>query len=315
MKTRKYQLRLKGLASPSGTIPITALKEVCDLLLGAAERGLRLAVEGTSVKRGRLPAWLMKSMDLKLTGMKRGSTVLAIEAPMLGETAKEQIRQQDFWYIVPKAEDTALTLLARSVHDTTKEVLDSDAYDGGILDSLLQFKPFLKSSAERVELRCVNRPREHFKLGDEELAKIQRLKARTPEPQAFVISGLFNVIEHNKKRFHLLLSNGESLLGTIDSEYLNVEQMRQFWGKKVTIKGIVHFRPSRTPRLIEAQVIKAMEQGEEVFETLPQEPSQIEFVNSVREAAAAQKGWLKEVWGKWPGDEPIEELLAALNSN
>jgi hypothetical protein len=23
-------------------------------------------------------------------------------------------------------------------------------------------------------------------------------------------------------------------------------------------------------------------------------------------------GWLKEVWGKWPGDESIEELLAAL---
>jgi hypothetical protein len=22
--------------------------------------------------------------------------------------------------------------------------------------------------------------------------------------------------------------------------------------------------------------------------------------------------WLKEVWGKWPGDELIEELLAAL---
>jgi len=23
-------------------------------------------------------------------------------------------------------------------------------------------------------------------------------------------------------------------------------------------------------------------------------------------------GWLKEVWGKWPGDETVEELLAAL---
>ena len=23
-------------------------------------------------------------------------------------------------------------------------------------------------------------------------------------------------------------------------------------------------------------------------------------------------GWLKEVWGKWPGDETIEELLEAL---
>ena len=24
-------------------------------------------------------------------------------------------------------------------------------------------------------------------------------------------------------------------------------------------------------------------------------------------------GWLKQVWGKWPGDETIEELLALLD--
>jgi hypothetical protein len=29
---------------------------------------------------------------------------------------------------------------------------------------------------------------------------------------------------------------------------------------------------------------------------------------------APNPGWLKEVWGKWPGDESIEELLAALDS-
>lgn len=315
MKTLKYQLTLRGLASPSGTIPLKALTEVCGLLVEAAERGLRLAVEGNSVKRGRLPAWLTKSLDLKLTGMKKGSTVLNIEVPVLGQTAKERIGQQDFWYVVPKPDDTALTLLARSVHDTTAEILDSNSYDGGILDSLLQFKPFLKSYAEKIELRCVSRPRDNFKLDELEVEKIQRLKAKTPEPRAFVISGLFDVIEHNKRRFHLVLSNGESLLGTIDTEHLDVEHMRQFWGKKVTIKGIVHFRPSRKPRLIESQIIKAMEPGKEVFETLPQEPSQIEFVNSVRETAATQKGWLKEVWGRWPGDEPIEDLLAALNRN
>jgi len=27
---------------------------------------------------------------------------------------------------------------------------------------------------------------------------------------------------------------------------------------------------------------------------------------------APNPGWLKEVWGKWPGDESIEELLLAL---
>ena len=315
MKTRKYQLKLTGLVSPSGTISLKALQDICDLLLEAAERGLRLAVEGTSVKRGRLPVWLSKSLDLKLVALNKGSTVLAIEAPLLGQTAKEYIRQQDFWYVVPKLEDTALTFLAKSIHDTTAEDLESNSYDNGILDSLLQFKPFLKGSAEKVELRCLSRPGERFKLDEPELAKIQRLKARIPEPRAFVISGLFDVIEHNKKRFHLVLTDGESLPGTIDAEHLDLEHMRQFWGKKVTIKGLVHFRPSRKPRLIEAQVIKSMEEGEEVFETLPDEPSQIEFLNSVRETAAARQGWLKEVWGKWPGDEPIEDLLAALNNH
>lgn len=28
---------------------------------------------------------------------------------------------------------------------------------------------------------------------------------------------------------------------------------------------------------------------------------------------AINPGWLKEVWDKWPGDESIEELLAALD--
>ncbi len=38
VKTLKYQLKLTGLDSASGTIPVRALREVCDLLLEAAER-------------------------------------------------------------------------------------------------------------------------------------------------------------------------------------------------------------------------------------------------------------------------------------
>jgi hypothetical protein len=245
----------------------------------------------------------------------KGSTVLAIEAPLLDETAREQIRQQNFWYLVPSPSDTALTLLARSVHDTTAELLDSDAYDAGLLESLLQFKPFLRSSAETIELHCASRPKEHFKVSEKELTKVERLKAKSPQSRAFVVSGLFDVIEHNKKRFQLVLSSGESLLGTIDTEHLDIEHMRQYWGKKVTLKGTIHFRPSGKPRLIEAQVIKPMEPGEEVFETLPEEQSQIDFLTLVKEKVAAKNDWLKEVWGKWPGDEAIEDLLAALNDN
>ena len=87
--------------------------------------------------------------------------------------------------------------------------------------------------------------------------------------------------------------------------------MRQYWGKKATIKGIVHFRPSGKARLIEAQVIKTMEDGEEVFDNIPQVQTEAAFLKETKEAAV-QTGWLKEIWGKWPGDEPIEALLAAL---
>ena len=30
---------------------------------------------------------------------------------------------------------------------------------------------------------------------------------------------------------------------------------------------------------------------------------------------AASSAWLQEIWGKWPGDESIEELLAALKES
>lgn len=30
---------------------------------------------------------------------------------------------------------------------------------------------------------------------------------------------------------------------------------------------------------------------------------------------APNPGWLKEVWGRWPGDESIEELLVALDDD
>ncbi|MGB7946408.1 MAG: hypothetical protein WCH75_01885 [Candidatus Binatia bacterium] len=256
----------------------------------------------------------MNSLDLKLIGMKKGSTVLAIEAPLLGQTAEAQIRQQDLWYTVPKVDDTAFTLVARSVRDTTAETLDSDTYDSGILDSLLEFKPFLKGYAEKIELRCKGRPKEHFNLGESELEKIGRLKAKTPEPRAVMVSGHFDAIEHSRRRFRLMLSNGELVLGTIDPAFLSVEDLRQFWGKKATIKGIAHFRPSGRSRLVEAQVIKTMEEGEEVFDVLPEVQTEAAFLKSVREPIPLT-GWLKDVWGKWPGDEPIDELLAALDGD
>jgi hypothetical protein len=310
----QYQLRLKGLHTPAGTISARALMDVLQRMIECAERGLRLAVEGESVKRGALPKWLGQSLDLTVTGLGRGSTVLEIEAPLLGETVGDRIAQQDMWYTPPSPNDTAFTLLSRSVRDTTAENLESDYYDGGVLSGLLALKPVLKTEATSIELRAKARRAENFKLGLAELEKVERLKQRTPEPRAFIVSGHLNSIEHHRRRFQLVLSDGQVVPGRVDAEFMDAEAMRQFWGRKVTIKGMVYFRPSGKIQLLESHLIKFMENGDEIFEAMPQEQTEAEFVRTVAQATE-RRGWLKNVWGKWPGDESVEDLLAALHQN
>jgi hypothetical protein len=309
----KYRIKIQGLHTPAGTISILALKELINTLIETSERGLRLAIQGESVKSGPIPTWLARSLDFTVTGLRAGSTTLPLEAPLLGETASDLIQQQDLWYSKPKPEDTALTLLSRSIRDVATDNYESLAYDRGVLDGLLLFESFFKTHATRLVIQAVGRPSQSFQLDGETLENVRRLKAETPEPTAFVISGKFDLIQHSSRRFHLVLSNGQVIPGTIDPAILDVENMRDFWGKKVTIKGMVHFNPGRKVRLFEAQTIKFAEKGEEVFEKMPLAPQPLGlFGTDVRRFNAAPG--LREIWGKWPGDETVEDLLAALTS-
>lgn len=311
MKCVNYKLRISGLSSPSGTIKVRALLDLLQGLTECAERGLRLALEGASIKTGRPPVWLQQAVNLTVSGLRKGSTILNIQAPTIGHVIGSELQQQDFWLQAPSADDTALSLFAKSVSDATAENLESDYYDAGVLRALLNLKPFLKQEAKRIELISVGRPQEHVSLSLTEMEKAERLKIRTPEPRSFFVSGRLDAIQHSRKRLQLMLPTGEVVPGRIDEEHLSAEQLRKFWGKDVTIRGTVHFRPSGRIQLIEAQLIKSKEAGEDVFSELPRVQTEAEFISETTQVAE-KRDWLKHIWGKWPGDEPIEELMAEL---
>jgi hypothetical protein len=307
----KYKIKVEGLQTSDGSISIRAFKLLVDSLLETAERALRLAVQGESIKRGPLPNWLARSLDFTVTGLKKGSTTILLDAPELGDTAPQQIIQQDLWYSKPTPADTALSLVSRSVKDAVSEDVESLAYDKGVLEGLLFFESFFKSFGNKLLVQSSARPTENFELSGKTLERVGELRAEIPEPIATVISGQFDVIQHSRKKFYLALGNNEVIPGTIDPEILNVEQMREFWGKKVTIKGIVHFKPGRGVRLFEAQTIKLIEAGEDVFDRSPVSPKAgLLFDSEIQKLSVAPA--LKEIWGEWPGDESIDELLAAL---
>ncbi|MBI4826654.1 MAG: hypothetical protein HY807_09590 [Nitrospirae bacterium] len=312
MKTVKYEIRLKGLATPDGTISAKALLEFMGSLTDCAEKGLRLAVEGSSVKTGRTPAWLERAVDFTISGIKKGSTILSMDAPQLGEVIDDELRQQDFWITPPASEDTAITLFAKSLNDTTKENLESDYYDAGVLNSLLSFRRFMKTGVSSVEIVAKSRPSDRITLTSSALEKVERLKVKTPEPQAVIISGQLDAIQHSRRRFLLLLSD-QTIQGRIDDKHLTAENLREYWGKEVTIKGIVHFKPSGKIQLLEAHIIKHKERGEEIFEEMPQAYTNAELFGDVLQRPGG-KDWLHKVWGQWPGDESIEEILQELKN-
>lgn len=308
MNHSSYELHVNGLPTKEGEIPVKTLQALLAHTVECAARGLRLRIEGTSVKSGPTPAWLAKAMDLTFTGLGTGCTKLVVDAPHLGDVLGGEWRDADLFLPPPDPRDTALSILAHTLRDTMVENSESDYFDQGVLKSLLDFRPFFRNFANSVELVPLDRPIEAVVFGLGEIEKAEKLSRQTPEARAFVISGTLESISHRQKRFLLELTDGQKLPGRIHEEFLNAEELRNFWGHKVTIKGVVHFRPSGRVQLLEAHSLLARGTGDEVFDLMPRAEESGELFEMPANKSHAFAG----VRGMWPGDETIEELLAAL---
>ncbi len=313
MKNVQYQISIKGLRTPKGAISFSALRRIIDLLSQGSERALRLALEGESKKKGPTPSWLAKSADFVLIHIRPGSTTLVFEAPTLGTVVGNQIKQQDLWAAVPDPEDTALTVLSKSVRDAEKENLDSERYDPGVLETLLEFKRILNEDNVSIRLSSLKRKSDSFRLDTKAFEKIERLKTVTPEPQAVLLTGFLDMIEHSQHRFEFTLENGQTVRGKIDESLIPLENMRHLWGKKVTIKGTLHFTASKKPRFLQAQVINPRASGDAVLTAITY-PLPIKDVVARIQRESSQVD-VSEIWGKWPGDESIDELMKALKES
>ncbi len=313
MKTIKYQIKIKGLKTPSGTISILALKDLASIFIENSERALRLAIEGNSIRKGQLPQWLKLAVDFNITSIKKGSTVLALEAPELSEVAAEQISQQNLWIDLPEPNDTALTIWANSFNEATTEKYGSELYDKGLLTSFISFKDFIDKYAHSIEIdSAADKKINRLKIDCQQIERVQKLTASIPESRKIILSGYIDVIEHYAGRFKLNLESGEKIQGEIDRSILDLELMRDYWGKKVTVRGMADYKPNGKIRFIKADLLKPFEESEKVFEEymMFEEPRELVYQISKNKPEISP---LKEIWGKWPSEESIEEILSELD--
>ena len=134
-----------------------------------------------------------------------------------------------------------------------------------------------------------------------------------PPSRAFIISGVLKKIKHDSGRFFLELGDGRKMFGRLQSERLDVEVLRPLWGEHATVQGMVHFKANGQPRLIEAHRLRPYQDRDAVFEELPStEMSKSRGLTSIQEKQARSFNILS-LCGAWPGNEPVEELLAQLD--
>ena len=313
MKTQRYRLRLTGLQEAEGHIRAASLVRVLEALVQAAERATSLLAVGESRSRGRPPGWLKATADLVLTGLEPGSTVLQIEAPCLGETAHEQFAQQDLWRDPPNLEDTALDLVAYAIHEAKEDGARGERFDSGVLGAIVKLGSTVPTPEACYELIPRGSARGRFALDGDTCGLINRRLDTIPKPRAFVVSGKLEAIQHAAARFRIVLDSGQQLLGRLESERLEAEMLRPLWGKPTTVEGIVQFKINGEPRLVEARKISASTSGDKAFAELPTAKLAASpglFPELKTRAVSSDS---KQLWGAWPGDEPIEDLMAELD--
>lgn len=318
---QSYRFRLCGLDEAEGHINVDSLIRTLKALVKTAESATRLAATGRSSGRGAKPRWLKAALDFTVTGLEVGSTTLTIDAPRLGDIPDPELAQQDLWIRQPSAEDTSLDLGARATAEVQSSAAPGDYFDGNVLRAILGLGKAVKTRGVRYELSPENRAGTGFVLEASDCAAIEERLHLIPAPRAFVVSGRLDEIGHGLGRFRLLLDGG-SLPGRLDRTHLDVELLRPLWGKRATVQGVVHFKSNGLPRLIEARRISGHAEGDMIFETMPEAEAGVgkpADAQSGRERPTAVSSAVGKamrrvdpmiLWGTWPGDESIEELLA-----
>ena len=303
MNAHRYQLRISGLAEDEGRIKAATLQRVLDALLATAERTTRLLATGSGSAKGARPGWLGAAIDVTVTGLKSGSTVIEMEAPRLGETRFEAFAQPDARMKKSLLDDTALDLVARAINEVQTEDPAGDYFDGSVLEAILRFRKAARNNSSRYEMVSHGSGHEEFTLDDRVCAGIKARLLEIQAPRPFVVSGRLDNIEHGSGSFRLLVDQESRLLGRLNPESLSPETLRPLWGKQTTVEGMVHFKANGQPRLIEARRISGRLQGDEIFEEMPSA------------GAGKPTGTFDPVdlAGTWPGDEPLEDLLAQLD--
>lgn len=313
MKTDKvtYDIKLDKSDQPNGTIDFDRLAFLADKISKIAKGALQIRIGGLSHKKGKAVKDLDKALQIRLTGIKEGSTVLNCETQSFANTLpgiQIDAFRPEVALELPKQTPMSLFMMAFSeAFDDTDE--DKPFLDKPLIKDLIDLKSFFKNDNEELIISN-NNVTPTITLKKKDFSKIKQLEESYPEPQNIVVNGKVDVLQHSKSKVTINTEQG-TINGILKDASLNAE-IKQYWGTDATVYGIGHYKPNGRLNYIEI---------ERIYQSTPEDKyfSKIPFAETAEKQVLKQligktnKNWADEIFGKWPGDETDEEFDKLLN--
>lgn len=295
---RTYEVLLDGVDALD--MPLSLLRDLCDLLVEGSQRATRLAVEGRSVARGTAPSWLASAADLRVGRYERGSLSLSVSAPELHAVAPEVFAQQRL--LPPDA--TAFDAFLEAANDAVDGHRDSELLDTGVLEVLARTHALSTRGVASLRIsESTGRRKVMFDAMSSQ--RILVLAKDTPTPRVERVSGVLDALTVSTRALVLRLDEGKVLRGLAVGSTL--ETLKVLLGARVVVEGLVTFRPSGDALRIEVDHAAPAVASDTLWARLPHGdagPPQVVFPQNAPE--------LQGLFGSWPGEETDDTIFQAL---
>jgi len=309
-----HSIRLSDFGMDDGTIALSLLSKISDQLIRISESTLRLYVEGNShLKRGKMPDWLQKSIEFKLTGITKGSTVLSIEAPVLSETLKSiqyplfnELDSKDY------SRDSALSLAMLAYQKAISEDRETDLLDKALLGEMLVFKDLLDSGKRKIEMDCPSLSRKVI-LETSSFDKIRVLESTTPEPIKIKLSGKLDVLKHSNSLAEIITPQKRVKVKLPDN--IGFDLLKPLFGKEVTVTGLANLNPARQLVSILLADIHPINSDDSFFNAIPpvlKETTDIKQLIVAQKYTRVQTAEFNKLAEELNITESVEEMISAL---
>lgn len=275
---------------------------------------VRMSILHSSRRVGRPWRELTAVWDIRYGGQCKSpqdGTRLVFCAPTLVSAAPILFEQGQLFDDGPDREDTGFDLLGKVLADVGSMKRESERFDADLLGSVARFGVALKKGLSGIWMRGQRLGRMDPPPIDRKLtAAATALVQEVPKPQRARVMGRLNMIRISDRAFELLLADGQTIRAVWTQP--SVVHLRDYLDREVVIEGQAVFRPSGCLLRIDAEAIAGASERDKFFSQAP--TPTVSIRRQLERAAVPTRGQsgFAAIYGKWPGDETEEELLAAL---